>query len=92
MKEKCLNNKIDLQAIKSSCKNDTIAMIKVFVSYCHSKKEGGNILSPFFYRSPSNICRFRNKEYRVVDLVKWFLVEYVDDLIGSDKKCWYGRD
>ena len=40
-----------------------------------------------FARSyPYNTYVFRNKEYLVNDLIKKLFVEYVDDLIGSDKQ------
>ena len=84
VKDKYVFNKMDLLALKSFCKKDSRA-IKTVVFCCHSQKCLDEIFSPFF-SSPENIFRFRNREYIVIDLVKRFLIEYVDDLIGSDKK------
>jgi hypothetical protein len=84
VKDKYVFNKMDLQAIKSYCKNDS-AIIKLLVRACHSKKECDSIFSPFFY-SNDNIFTFRNREYITRDLVKLFLIEYIDDMIGGDKK------
>lgn len=83
VKDKYVFKKMDLQALKSYCKNDSRA-IKTVVFCCHSQKCLAEIFSPFF-SSPQNIFRFRNREYKVIDLVKRFLIEYVDDLIGGDK-------
>ena len=83
VKDKYVFNKMDLQAIKSYCKNDS-AIIKLLVRACHSKKECDSIFSPFFY-SNDNIFTFRNREYITRDLVKLFLIEYIDDLISGDK-------
>ena len=59
---------------------------------CHSKTQLDRICSPFFYSS-DNTFTFRNRQYIVKDLVKWCLDEYVDDLIGGNKKnivIWKG--
>ena len=84
VKDKYVFNKIDLQKLKSFCKNDN-ERIKLVVWACHSKREMDSIFSPFFY-SNDNIFTFRNREYFVRDLAKLFLNEYVDDMIGGDKK------
>ena len=84
VKDKYVFNKMDLQAIKSYWKKDS-NRIKLIVCCCHSKKEMDSIFHPFFYRN-DNIYTFRNKEYLVSDLAKLFLFEYVDDLIGYDKR------
>lgn len=84
VKDKYVFNKMDLQALKSYCKTfngqDNIRLIVwVFVS------KQDMCFSPFFY-SPEHTFTFRKREYIVSDLVKKFLIEYVDDLIGIDKK------
>ena len=84
VKDKYVFNKLDLLALKSYCKNDS-EIIKLLVWVCHSKKEFDRIFSPFFY-SNDNIFTFRNREYIKRDLVKLFLIEYIDDMIGGDKK------
>jgi hypothetical protein len=75
---------MDLQAIKSFCKYDS-EIIKMLVWACHSKREVDSIFSPWFF-SIDNTYTFRNREYIKRDLVKLFLIEYIDDLIGDDKK------
>lgn len=82
MKDKYASDKMKLQAIKSICKRDRDA-IKFAIIGCHSQEELNGLFSPFF-SSDANTYRFRNREYKAVDLVKGFLVEYVDDLIGDN--------
>lgn len=81
-KEKYINNKMELQAIKSYCKNQR-NKIQVMVWQCRNLKMFKN---QFARSYPYNTYAFRNKEYLVNGLIKKFLVEYVDDLIGSDKQ------
>ena len=73
---------MELQAIKSYCKNQR-NKIQVMAWQCHNLKMFKN---QFARSYPYNIYAFRNKEYLVNDLIKKFFVEYVDDLIGSDKQ------
>ena len=82
VKETYINNKMELQAIKSYCKNQR-NKIQVMVWQCHNLKMFKN---QFARSYPYNTYAFRNKEYLVNDLIKKFFVEYVDDLIGSDKQ------
>ena len=49
------------------------------------KRELMKFSAPYFF-SPENIYTFRNGEYIKINLVKRFIVEYVDDLIGDDKQ------
>ena len=83
VKDKYASNKMRLQIIKSFCKNDSDA-VKLTVWGCHSQKQLNSVFSPFF-SSDDHTYSYRNKEYKVIDLVKEFLVEYVDGLIGDDK-------
>ena len=82
VKEKYLNNKIDLQALKSYCKQGRHIIQTALWTY-HDLKKFKNIyalnLSLIAYT-------YRNRDYQLKELLKWFLVEYVDDLIGTDKK------
>ena len=83
VKDKYVFNKMDLQVLKSYCKSfGGMDTIKLIVWVFLSKQD--MCFSPFFY-SPENTYTYRNREYIVKDLVKKFLVEYVDDLIGGDK-------
>ena len=82
VKETYINNKMELQAIKSYCKNQR-NKIQVMVWQCHNLKM---FKSQFAGSYPYNTYAFRNKEYLVNALIKKFFVEYVDDLIGSDKQ------
>ena len=83
VKDKYVFNKMDLQVLKSYCKSfGGMDNIKLLVWVFLSKQD--MCFSPFFY-SPENTYTYRNREYIVKDLVKKFLIEYVDDLIGGDK-------
>ena len=77
--------KMDLQALKSFCKKDIFDVINVFVSFCYSKKQLDEWVSPSMFRSNLTYT-FRNREYKMIDLIKLFLFEYVDDMIGDDDK------
>ena len=44
------------------------------------------IIKDIFLANRNNTYRFRNREYPINELIKKLFVEYVDDLIGSDKK------
>ena len=83
VKEKYANNKIELQAIKSYCKNER-NRIQVMVWQYHNLKLFKNQFE-YSLTDPFNRYSYRNKEYLVKDLIKKFFVEYVDDLIGSHK-------
>ena len=83
VKDKYIFNKMDLQVLKLYCKSfGGMGTIKFIVWIFLSKQD---IYFSLFFYSPENIYAYRNREYIVKDLVKKFLVEYVDDLIGDDK-------
>ena len=74
---------MDLQVIKSYCKSES-SIVKLLVWVCHPKEELDEVFSHSFF-SNKDLFIFRNREFVVRDLLKWFLIEYVDGLVGGDK-------
>ena len=83
VKEKYASNKMKLQAIRSFCKRDRDA-INFAIMGCHSQKELNKLFSHLI-TTIGNRYSFKNRDYNAIDLVKGFLVEYVDDRIGDNK-------
>ena len=86
VKEKYIYKKGALQALKSFCKGYFEDIVDA-VKNCYKPEE----FEELFYDSDNEwfstgTFMYRKREYGVKDLIKEFLVEYIDDLIGTDKK------
>ena len=77
-----IDSKVYLQAIKSYCKKD-LRQISAMSFYCYDLKLFKELFSEFLHE---RCYIYRNEDYPLYMLVRPFLVEYIRDQIGINKR------